>query len=174
MVKLALVPAYIFSLLLSPQRMAELRREMVSAISSSKTTDSLYSSLNTQLNKTPIITCYIAALQALKAKHSWNPYFKFKYLNDSEKTFDNAVTADPQNMEIRFMRFSVEHYVPVFLGDDKDLYADREEIIDDIKKKRYTTADKDLVTAIVKFLLASKRCTPAENTYLTKQLNSLK
>lgn len=150
-----------------------IRKLLVTAITSSKTTDSLYNNLGNIKNRTSLINGYMGTLQALKAKHTWNPYYKVKYLNDAEKTFKNAVTGDPSNIEIRFMRFSVEHNVPGFLGYTKNLVADRTEIIKQIEHKHYSSADVALVKTIITFLIDSKRCTPAEHTILTQHLASL-
>lgn len=150
-----------------------IRKLLVTAINSSKTTDSLYRNLGSIKKPTALVTGYIGTLQALKAKHTWNPYYKIKYLNDAEKTFKTAVTGDPSNIEIRFMRFSVEHNVPGFLGYTKNLVADRTEIIKQIEHKHYASADAALVKTIITFLIDSKRCTPTEHTILTQHLASL-
>jgi helix-turn-helix protein len=150
-----------------------IRKLLVTAINSSKTTDSLYNNLGSIKNRTSLINGYMGTLQALKAKHTWNPYYKIKYLNNAEKTFKNAVTGDPSNIEIRFMRFSVEHNVPGFLGYTKNLVDDRTEIIKQIGRKHYSSADAALVKTIITFLIDSKRCTPAEHSALTQHLASL-
>ncbi|RVU01602.1 hypothetical protein EOD41_06450 [Mucilaginibacter limnophilus] len=151
-----------------------IRRQLVVALKSSETTDSLYKSLNAVKNKPALVTGYIATLQALKAVHAWNPFTKLKYLNKAEDTYRQAVAADPDNIEIRFMRFSVEHNVPGFLGFNKNLDADRKAIINQLKKKNYTASDHEMILTVVKFLIDSKRCTAAENEYLNKLLASLK
>lgn len=150
-----------------------IRKQLVTAINSSKTTDSLYRNLGLIKNRTGLVNGYIGTLQALKAKHTWNPYFKIKYLNDAERTFKGAVTRDPANIEIRFMRFSVEHNVPGFLGYTKNLVADRTEIIKQIDRKHYSSADTALVKTIITFLIDSKRCTPTENRNLSQHLATL-
>ena len=150
-----------------------IRKLLVSAINSGKVTDSLYRNLSAIKNRPALINGYMATLEALKAKHTWNPYFKIKYLNNAEKTFKTAVTGDPHNIEIRFMRFSVEHNVPGFLGYTKNLVADREEIITQLDRKHYSSADAALVKTIITFLLDSKRCTPAEHSKLSQHLASL-
>ena len=150
-----------------------IRKLLITCINSSKTTDSLYRNLGSIKNPTGLITGYIGTLEALKAKHTWNPYYKIKYLNNAETTFKNAVANDPSNIEIRFMRFSVEHNVPGFLGYTKNLVADRQEIIKQIDNKHYASADPALVKTIITFLIDSKRCTPAEHNILTKHLASL-
>lgn len=151
-----------------------IRKHLVTALKSSEVTDSLFKVLDAQKHKNGLTTGYIATLQALKAVHSWNPYNKIKYLNRAERDYKQAVTLDPHNMEIRFMRFSVEHNVPGFLGYNKNLDDDRKTILQQLHKKNYTPADHDLVLTIIKFMLESKRCTPAENEYLTGQLTALK
>jgi hypothetical protein len=150
-----------------------IRKLLVTAINSSKTTDSLYRDLGSIKNRTGLITGYLGTLEALKAKHTWNPYYKIKYLNDAEKTFKGAVTRDPTNIEIRFMRFSVEHNVPGFLGYTKNLVTDRTEIIKQIDRKHYSSADAALVKTIITFLIDSKRCTPTENSNLSHHLAAL-
>jgi hypothetical protein len=150
-----------------------IRKLLVSALNSKKTTDSLYDHLGTVKDRSALLNGYMGTLQALKAKHAWNPYFKIKHLNDSKSTFEAAVKRDPHNIEIRFMRFSIEHNVPGFLGFNKNLVADREEIIKQVDKKYYAQADKQLVKTIILFLIESKRCTPAESTNLKQHLAAL-
>jgi len=151
-----------------------IRSLLVVCMNNSKVTDSLYKSLAVIKNPTGVITAYLATLSACKAKLSWNPYMKVKHLNSAEATYKTAVSADPHNIEIRFLRFSVEHNVPGFLGFNKDLVTDRDEIITQLDKKNYGTGDKDLTVAIIKFLLNSKRCTPSQNEDLNKRLAELK
>jgi len=151
----------------------KLRKQLIIAIDNSKTTDSLYKALSAIKNRTGLIDGYIAALLACKAKHSWNPYLKLKYLNKAEALFNTAVNADPHNIEIRFLRFSVEHNVPGFLGYNKNREADAEDMITQLGKRNYGTADKELTIAIIRFLLDSKRCSPVQNEVLNKYLTQL-
>ena len=150
------------------------RKQLLIALERRSLTDSLYNELTATPNKSPLNVCYLGVVQALKAKHAWNPYYKVKYLKDSEKTLQTAVSREPDNMEIRFMRFSIEHNVPGFLGYNKHLLADKDEMIKQLNKKYYATADHELVVTIIKFLISSKRCTPHENEVLHKQLAALK
>lgn len=151
-----------------------LRRQVMLAVNSSKVNDSLYNALVAMPNKSPLITGYIGTLQALKAKHHWNPYFKLKYVKDAQKTFAKAIAADPHNMEIRFLRFSVDSKLPKLLGYNKNMEADRNEILAQLAKKNYPPGDKDMVITIINFLLEANMYTASEHTYLTKQLDLLK
>ncbi|RKR81655.1 hypothetical protein BDD43_1805 [Mucilaginibacter gracilis] len=150
-----------------------LRKQLLLAIDNGRVTDSLYNALNLSAKKTPLTTAYIGALDALKAKHTWNPYNKIKYLNLSEKQLQQAVSQDPHNIEILFMRFSIQHNVPGFLGFGKNLDADMQEMLTQLNRKNYGTADKELTISIIKFLIDCKRCTVVENDKLYKQLAAL-
>ena len=151
-----------------------IRKQLRVAISSSETTDSLYKSLSAMKSRSGIIDGFIAGLQALKAKHAWNPYSKIRYIKNCEKTFEKAISADPENIEIRFMRFSVEDSVPKFLGYNKNINTDSQEIIAQLDKKNYGTADRELTIEIIKFLVNSRRCTPTQIAELNKHLATFK
>lgn len=151
-----------------------LRKQLIQALEKRSVNDSLYRVLSADKNRPPLITSYYGAVQALKAKYTWNPYYKIKYIKDAENTLQTAVNEEPHNMEIRFMRFSIEHNVPGFLGYDKHLDMDRKEMILQLDKKSYPAADKDVAITIIKFLLDSKRCTAQETEHLHKHLAELK
>lgn len=152
----------------------ELRRQMLRAISSPKVVDSLYNNLHNDSPKQPLVVAYLGALEALKAKDSWNPYNKIRFLNLSGKTVAKAVTASPDDMEIRFVRFSIQTNLPHFLGLNKDLDADKIQILHQLKQKNYGSADKLFVQNIIKFMIDSKHCSPQEIAFLHQQSNSLK
>jgi hypothetical protein len=157
----------------SAQNNKTLRQQVMRAVNSSKTTDSLYNILNAMPNKSALITGYIGTLQALKAKHHWNPYYKIKNVKDAQKVFAKAIATDPHNMEIRFLRFSVDYKLPKLLGFTKNMEADKDEIIAQLTQKNYSADNKDLVITIIKFLLEANLHTAAEDAFLTKQLASL-
>lgn len=143
---------------------------MVKAVDNSKLTDSLYNKLTKLSNKTALITAYIGTIEALKAKHSWNPYNKIKYVKVSLKTMQKAIDLDKENLEIRFMRFSIEHFTPGFLGFSADLATDKKEIIKHYQNRNFGIADDELIKNIAKFMIESKRCTNEEIRILKKYI----
>lgn len=153
---------------LSPKEIAVLKNDLVRAVESSKVTDSLYEKLAKLPGKTALVTAYAGTLEALKAKHSWNPYNKIKYVKQALKTMQGAINVDPHNMEIRFMRFSIEHYTPGFLGLSKNLITDRKEIIKHYQNRNFGSANDELVKNVAQFMIDSERCTPQEITILKK------
>jgi hypothetical protein len=152
----------------------EVRKAMLRAIKSPKVTDSLYTELAKINKKQPLILGYFGSLQALKAKDSWNPYKKVKMLTSSHKTMEQAVNASPNDMEIRFLRFSIEFYLPGFLGLSKDMANDKNMVLQQLKQKHYGSADKDYVKNIIKFMIDSKQCTAQEVAFLHEQSALLK
>lgn len=153
---------------LSSGEIAALKINMVKAVENSKLTDSIYSQLIKLPNKTALVTAYVGTLEALKAKHSWNPYNKVKYVKVAQKTLQKAVNMDKENMEIRFMRFSIEHFTPSFLGLSKNLDVDKKEIIKHYQHNNFGIADKELIKNAAKFMIESNRCTINEIKILKK------
>lgn len=135
-----------------------LKAAVQKAIESPSVTDSLYRVLKSARGENPLIIGYIGTLEALKAKQSWNPYNKLKYVALSQRTMKIAVEKDPNNLEIRFMRFSIQHYTPAFLGFSKDLEEDRKVIVKQFKNKKFGNADDVLIRNIAAFMIQSDRC----------------
>lgn len=154
----------------SAQDAKSVRLALVRALNNKTSADSLYSHLKAAPHQTPLVFGFTASARALQAKHAWNPFTKVGYVKDAEKLFTKAIQQEPHNIEIRFMRFSMEHYIPAFLGFNKNLTTDRDVMIDQLQKKHVNGADASLVDALVKFLLESKRCTPQQEAYLRKHL----
>lgn len=154
----------------SPKEIHALKIEMVKAVEDAALTNSLFDKLNQTPHKTPLFIAYIGTLEALKAKHAWNPYNKIKYVSRSLKTMQKAINLDGENMEIRFIRFSIEHFTPSFLGFSKDLDLDRKEIIKHFENKNFGLANEEFINNVAKFMIESNRCTPAEISILKKNL----
>ncbi len=147
---------------------AGLRKSIVQAVNNARLTDSLLQKLSPFLDKNPLIMAYVATLQALKSKHHWNPYSKLKYLQLASKNMNKAVAGAPMNLEIRFMRFSIQHYTPSFLGYSKQLAEDRQVLVKLYDTQNFGTADAIFVKSIAQFMLDSKRCTEAEKQLFKK------
>lgn len=139
-----------------------LRTEYYYCVGSATKTDALYKRLMSVNSDKPIITGFIGALEALKAKHAWNPYTKLEYLDKSAATFARAIAADPQNVEIRFLRYTVEFYVPAFLGYSSHMAHDKQVIIQNIKACHYAKKDKFLVEHIINFFEEHKQCSSTD------------
>lgn len=150
------------------QDLAYIKKAMVKAVDSHELTNNLHKELSSLNSKDPLIWAYVATLEGLKAKHSWNPYSKLKFVNRADKQISRAVAASPEELEIRFMRFSLQFYTPSFLGFSDDLVEDRKMIVRLLELKKFGRSDQDLVRSIAKFMLETKLCTPTEEQVLKK------
>jgi len=135
----------------------KLRVEYITAIEDSDVTDKLLNQLSHVSSNTPVLYAYKGALEALVAKHSWNPYTKYEYLAKAMKTLDIAIEKEKNNAEMRFLRFSIQHYVPSFLGFSNNLDEDKKIILANLKY-----SNSEVKEVIKNFLITSGRCTEKE------------
>ena len=69
---------------------------------------------------------YCSMIHFLNAKNSINPYKKLNEFNKGRKLLDSLILLDPNNVELRYMRHSVQERIPSFLGYDEELKSDEE------------------------------------------------
>ena len=165
----------IFLLLFLPQALfaydiRKIRLEYNAAVNDEKKADEFYSKLEKMRPLDPLLLAYFGSAEAVKAKHALNPYSKLAYLKSGSKTLNLSVSKSPDNLEIRFLRFTLEHYVPKFLGYSKHLPEDKKKIIDLIAKRQFGEVDSSLLKNIISFMKESRRCTKAELEVLNKAL----
>jgi hypothetical protein len=111
----------------------------------------------------PIIMAYSGAIDALQAKHAFNPFVKLSYVRSSLRKLHVSVNKAPRNPEIRFLRFSVLHHIPSFLGYGPMLRQDRDMLYTVlIEEGQHTTLEKQTLVGVLEFLLDSQRLTPEQ------------
>lgn len=114
-------------------KVEELRGLYLKATQDAEAGKSFHKYMGKYNGNNPIILAYKAASEASMAKYVWNPYSKLKHLKTSASMFDEAVKMDNDEPEIRFLRFTVEHYVPRYLKLSEHLEEDKKIIIDSLK-----------------------------------------
>lgn len=139
--------------------MYTLRREYIDAVNDEKKADALLEKLSKKDIRDPLLIGYKGAVEALKAKHAFNPYNKINYLRKSQLTLEKAIAMSPADIEIRFLRFSINHYLPAFLRINKDMNEDREVII---KNFNHAGIEQEVRESIGKFMIESGRCSANE------------
>ena len=118
-------------------------------------------------NYPAVILAYYGALETLRAKHSYNPYNKAKYVISGLKKLNSAVEKSPGTLEVRFLRFAVLHNIPGIFGIKDERTDDLNAAYQQLLKKDYTTISIKLQKGIVEFLLKSERLD-------AEQINNLK
>ncbi len=84
-------------------------------------------------NNEAIYKGYHGAALALKAAHSWNPFNKMSYFNKGKKMIDNAIVSEPDNIELRMIRLSIQSNTPKIVGYYKNIEEDRDFMLKNIK-----------------------------------------
>ena len=125
-------------------------------------------STNTKISENAILTAYRGALEALRAKHAWMPFNKLAYLDNSKKFFISAIEAAPNDIEIRFLRFSIQSNLPIFLMQSPNIQEDKEMIIKNLEQN---ILDTRFVEVIALFVLKSGQCNGKETEFLSSKIS---
>lgn len=135
----------------------ELRNNFYKAVQNEEEAKRFITVLETKNTKNALDIAYLGATQAVMGKHAFNPYNKMKWVEKANITMSKAVSQDPNNLEIRFLRFSYQHYVPAFLGYSKNINED----LAIIQKEIMNNAQAyplDLIKNVAGFLIETGRC----------------
>ncbi len=73
----------------------------------------------------PLLLGYRAGATMLMAKHSLNPFSKLSYFKKGKTMLEKAIQAENNNVELRFLRYTIQTNVPSFLGYSGQLDKDR-------------------------------------------------
>lgn len=73
---------------------------------------------------------YLGALQAIWANHVFNPISKLNTFNEGKEHIETAIKQQPYDVELRFIRLSVQKNAPSFLGYRSNIKEDTEFIIE--------------------------------------------
>ena len=111
---------------------------------------------------TPIELAYKAAAEALKAQEEWNPVEKLLYLRKFNRMMSRAVAQDMDEIEIRFLRFGIEHNIPGVLGFSKNMHQDKSLIISSVSKIERFEVEEYFAIYILNLLSDSGLCSDQE------------
>ncbi|MBX3009275.1 MAG: hypothetical protein KF816_14740 [Melioribacteraceae bacterium] len=154
----------------NPENLKQLREKYYAAVEEEDNLveyESYLKTFNGQKDNA-IIVAYYAGVEAIKSKHAFWPMTKVKHLNNSLELLQKAIKLDQQNLEIRFMRFSMLHYVPDFLGYGDLKKEDSVIILKELFKRDFSLIDEETQTGIAEFMINSKRITEAQTLMLKK------
>ena len=93
---------------------------------------------------------YLGGLQTIWANHVFSPIGKLNTFKEGKKNIEQAIKKEPENVELRFVRLSVQKNAPSFLGyksnineDAKFIKENRHQIRSEILQKNIGTLLKD-------------------------------
>ncbi|MBC7758331.1 MAG: hypothetical protein H7069_05710 [Phormidesmis sp. FL-bin-119] len=96
----------------------------------------------------PLLLGYKGGAIMLMATHVVNPFSKLSYFKKGRIALEKAIQADKNNVELRFLRYTVQTNIPSFLGYSSHLEKDREFL----KESLNGIKDNDLKKIITSYL----------------------
>tara|TARA_Y100000766_G_C18849517_1_gene577475 strand:+ start:101 stop:559 length:459 start_codon:yes stop_codon:yes gene_type:complete len=116
MKKLIILFFMIYSNNIFSQNLSEIRALYYSTTDNISKCNSLKTLLNSFENKNNIINAYIGANTLLYCKYSDNSFKKYSYFKKGKEMIEEAIKLDPDNLEIKFLRFLNQINAPWFLN----------------------------------------------------------
>ncbi|MBG6130698.1 hypothetical protein IWQ47_002174 [Aquimarina sp. EL_43] len=150
--KVLLIIVTFFFLVGDTVRIEDIRNAYKTCNESKEKTEQFYELTQKGLqNKGAIYRAYHGAALALKASFSWNPFSKISYFNKAKKMIEEAILSEPNNIELRMIRLSIQANTPKIADYYKNLEEDKDYIFDNIDK----VDDKELKLYIENFIAQS-------------------
>ena len=152
---------------LSPFHPTILRRHYELAAADKSAGEKFYQLLVDYKDRDALVLGYKAAAEAIRARDA-SMFNKLTYVQDAARTFEQAVSLDPHNPEIRFLRFSVESNLPAFLGLSKHVDADKEMLLNATLSHPNSGLDAEAFRTVRSFLVARGHVSDADAERLSK------
>lgn len=127
----------------------ELRRMFDRSSRSEQECESMIKALDPYNEKNyPLYYGYKAGAVMMMAKHVINPFSKLSYFKKGKNMLESAIKTDKNNLELRFLRYTIQTNVPGFLNYGQNQKQDREFIISSLPALQ----DQDLKQIINHYL----------------------
>lgn len=120
------------------------------------------------LEQHPVLLGYQGATQAIRAKHAFFPHLKLSRFWEATHIIKRAIIKDEKNVELRFLRFTIQTNSPALLGYKENIEEDKQLITAALPQLK----DKGLVKAIATALLANNTSSQQDKELATKYLDN--
>lgn len=115
----------------------------------------------------PVFFGYKGAGHMMMAKHVINPFSKMSHFNTGKKIVTAAIDKDPGNVELRFLRFSVQAEAPGFLRYNENIEEDKAFLMQEV----HHIQNPGLKKMIHHYLLSSKAVSEPEKEKIRRNIN---
>ena len=109
----------------SPSQWIQIRTAYRTALTNNNHVNTFESACKSHSQTDAVANAYYATALALRARASIAPTTKLSLANQAETHLNAAATSQPQNLEIRFLRYSFEYGTPAFVNMKKNMQADK-------------------------------------------------
>lgn len=143
----------------SDSYLVELRKSYYDAVANAAKTEAFFKKASAFGEQaTPIQSAYLGMAYMLKARDAYNPYSKLAHFNKGKSMLENSIGKKPNDIELRFLRFTIQTNAPFFLAYTDNIQHDKNFIVSNWA----TVVDQDLKNRIKTFMAASDACTASE------------
>lgn len=157
--------AFFITVFGAAQDLNSIRLQYPDAVKSSELTDKMVNELsNLTSEKHTTLLAYKGALLTLKAKFSKSKNEKKEFFKEGVVLIENEIKADASNIEIRYLRISVQENSPRFLGYHQNIKEDKEFILENYSR----ISSRVLKDVIFEYVLESKSFEANEKSKLQK------
>lgn len=123
------VVMFSFSVTAHTMDLEYLRKNYSKAVSDKELCQSLIVQLSKK-TESEVHFAYLGALHTIWANHVFSPLSKLNSFLQGKTEIELAVKKDPNNVEIRFIRLSVQKNCPSFLGYNSNIASDKKYLKD--------------------------------------------
>lgn len=155
----------IVSMLLSTSEnktLSSLRKLYSEAAVKKESFDAFKTLLNKSTENTALLNGYRGCALMIEANYVVNPITKLNYFNKGKEILEKAIKEDTENVELRYLRFTIQSKAPGILGYSSNLKSDKEFLLKKIK----TITDVTLKNNVISFLKSSDELTETEKKKL--------
>lgn len=110
------------------QDIHEIRELFIEARNNEKKCDSLNNYLISNYEEKNLFKGYYAVSLLLKSKFLKNPFKKYKFFKEGKLLLEATIKIDPSNIELIFLRYTVQKNIPDFLIYNQQKNADYERL----------------------------------------------
>ncbi len=126
----------------------EVRTSYSKAVLDKKLCKKMIEELELSKKKSVIALAYLGAYQTIWANHVFNPLSKLATFKKGKNNIELAISKEPENVEIRYIRFSVQKNSPSFLGYNSHLKEDRDFLVKNKKNINSDFLQKNIETLL--------------------------
>ena len=109
----------------SPSQWVQIRTAYRTALTNNNHVNTFESACKSHSQTDAVANAYYATALALRARANIFPTTKLSLANQAHDQLNSAATLQPQNLEIRFLRYSFEYGTPSFLNMKKNMLVDK-------------------------------------------------
>jgi len=77
---------------------------------------------------------YLAVYEMILAKHVSNPFKKMSHFKAGKNKLEKLIQKDKSNVELRFIRLSIQAHIPSYLGYSGNIQEDKKYLCDNLYK----------------------------------------